>query len=106
VAGSPILDRGGRIWDSVVEMRLRILVVVVLLAVWLLWGAAAVAFDHCAAMGVLCDTPCGLGIPCLPGVMPTLLRLGPTFFTPPIEQDLPTASPRSLDPVPRSLLSA
>jgi len=84
-------------------MRLRILVVVALLAVWVLWGSVAVAFDHCAAMGPLCDGPCGLGIPGLPGAMPPLLRLEPTIFTPPLEQDLPTASPHGLDPVPRSI---
>ena len=88
-------------------MHLRVLVVVVLLTMWLLWGAVAVAFDSCAAMGVLCDSPCGLGVPCLPGAMPTLLRLEPTLFTLPNEPSHPSVSPHGLDPVPRSrLLSA
>jgi hypothetical protein len=84
-------------------MRRRAVVVVLLLAVWALWGSVAVAFDHCAAMGALCDAPCGLGGPSLPTVIPTLPTPEPTALVPSLEQPAPTASPRGLDPVPRSL---
>jgi hypothetical protein len=87
-------------------VRLRLLVVVALLAVWVLWGSVAVAFDHCAMMGALCEAPCGLGILGLPSVVPTLPQLVPTSVSPPLDQRVPTTTPAGLDPVPRSFLSA
>jgi hypothetical protein len=87
-------------------MRLRLVVVVALLAVWVLWGSVAVAFDHCAMMGALCEAPCGLGILGLPTVVPSLPKLAPTSVSPPLDQKVPTAAPAGLDPVPRSHLSA
>ena len=86
-------------------MRLRILVVVALLGVWLLWGSVAVAFDHCAMMGALCEAPCGLGILGLPTVVPSLPRMVPTSVSPLLDQNVPAAAPAGLDPVPRSPLS-
>jgi hypothetical protein len=87
-------------------MRLRLVVVVALLAVWVLWGSVAVAFDHCAMMGPLCEAPCGLGIVALPSVIPSLPQLLPATVLPPLDQRAPTTTPAGLDPVPRSLLSA
>jgi hypothetical protein len=84
-------------------MRFRMLVIVALLAVWVLWGSVAVAFDHCAMMGALCEAPCGLGILGLPSVIPSLPQLVPTTVSPPLVQSAPTATPAGLDPVPRSL---
>ena len=84
-------------------MRRRALVVMVLLAVWVLWGSVAVAFDHCAAMGAACDAPCGLGVPGLPGAIPTLPRPVPTILTLPLAPHAPVTAPHGLDPVPRSL---
>jgi hypothetical protein len=86
-------------------MRLRLVVVVAVLAVWVLWGSVAVAFDHCAMMGVLCEAPCGLGVLGLPAVMPSLPQLVPMSGSPLLDQRVPTATPSGLDPVPRSLLS-
>ena len=59
-------------------MRLRLVIVVAVLVVWVLWGSVAVAFDYCAMMGALCEAPCGLGILGLPTVVPSLPRLVPT----------------------------
>jgi hypothetical protein len=87
-------------------MRLRLVVVVVLLGVWLLWGSVAVAFDHCAMMGALCEAPCGLGILGLPSVIPSLPQLVPTSVLSPLDQSAPAATPAGLDPVPRSHLPA
>lgn len=75
---------------------------VVLVAVWALWGSVAVAFDHCAMMGALCEAPCGLGVPGLPGTLPHLPRPMPTLGTELLAQHAPTVSPHALDPVPRS----
>jgi hypothetical protein len=86
-------------------MRLRLVVVVAVLAVWVLWGSVAVAFDHCAMMGALCEAPCGLGILGLPTVVPSLPRLVPTTVSPLLDQNVPAAVPAGLDPVPRSILS-
>ena len=86
-------------------MRLRLVVVVAVLAVWVLWGSVAVAFDHCAMMGALCEAPCGLGILGLPTVVPSLPRLVPTSVSPLLDQSVPTAAPAGLDPVPRFFLS-
>jgi hypothetical protein len=87
-------------------MRLRLVVVVVLLAVWLIWGSVAVAFDHCAMMGPLCEAPCGLGILGLPTVIPSLPQLVPMTLLPPLDQSAPTSLLRGVDPVSRFPLSA
>jgi hypothetical protein len=87
-------------------MRFRLVVVVALLAVWVLWSSVAVAFDHCAMMGPLCEAPCGVGILGLPSVIPSLPKVVPTTVSPLPDQSAPTATPAGLDPVPRSLLSA
>jgi hypothetical protein len=84
-------------------MRVRLVVVVALLAVWVLWGSVAVAFDHCAMMGALCEAPCGLGVLGLPSVVPSLPQLVPTAVPSPLDQLAPTATPAGLDPVPRSV---
>jgi hypothetical protein len=86
-------------------MRLRLVVVVAVLAVWVLWGSVAVAFDHCAMMGALCEAPCGLGILGLPTVVPSLPRLVPTSVSTLLDPSVPSATPAGLDPVPRFLLS-
>src|SRR3989442_14494630 len=95
-----ILDTRGRIWDTVRTMRLRLVVVVALLAVWVLWGSVAVAFDDCVMMGALCEAPCGLGMLGLPSVIPTLPQLGPTTVSPPLDQTAATATPAGRDPRP------
>lgn len=82
-------------------MRLRLVVVLALLGVWLLWGSVAVAFEHCAMMGPLCEAPCGLGILGLPTVMPSLPQLVPMTVVPPLNQSTPDASPTRPDHVPR-----
>jgi hypothetical protein len=83
-------------------MRPRALIVVVLLAVWVIWGSVAVAFDDCAMMGPLCEAPCGLGVPGLPGTLPTLPRPMPAIQTALLAQHAPAVTPHALDPVPRS----
>ncbi len=86
-------------------MRLRLVVVVAVLAVWVLWGSVAVAFDHCAMMGALCEAPCGLGILGLPTVVPSLPQLVPSSVSPLPDHNVPSPVAAGLDPVPRSLLS-
>ena len=96
------LTRVGASGRVIGDMRLRILIVVVLLAVWVLWGSVAVAFDHCATMGALCEAPCGLGVLGVPSLIPAIPGLVPTTMTPLPDQRAPTAPPSGLDPVPRS----
>jgi len=41
-------------------MRSRRAIALCILAVWVLLGPIAMAFDGCAAMGAMCEGPCGI----------------------------------------------
>lgn len=75
------------------------------LVLWVVAGPLAAVFGACAAMGAMCEGPCGVG-PCaillLVTLAPTLLVLG---ITPSIGRSVPTVLVRLLDPPPRAVIS-
>jgi cytochrome c oxidase assembly factor CtaG len=81
--------------------RTTALIAVVL---WFVVGPVAAVFGACAAMGAMCEGPCGVG-PCaillLVAVTPVLLVLGTTV---PVMRSAPTVFVRLLDPPPRPLV--
>jgi cytochrome c oxidase assembly factor CtaG len=74
------------------------------LVLWIVAGPLAAVFGACAAMGAMCEGPCGVG-PCailfLVAVAPVLLVLGVTV---PIVRSAPTIVVRLFDPPPRGVL--
>jgi hypothetical protein len=74
------------------------------LVLWTVAGPLAAVFGACAAMGAMCEGPCGMG-PCalllLIMATPVLLVLGNTM---PLVRPVPMIMVRLLDPPPRSVL--
>lgn len=81
--------------------RATALIAVVL---WFVVGPVAAVFGACAAMGAMCEGPCGVG-PCailvLVAVTPVVLVLG---ITVPIVRSAPMIIVRLIDPPPRRVL--
>ena len=79
---------------------------VIALVLWILAGPLAAVFGACAAMGAMCEGPCGVG-PCalllIVSVAPILFVLGRTPLT---GRPVPMAVVRLFDPPPRLILSA
>jgi hypothetical protein len=75
------------------------------LVLWTVAGPLAAVFGACAAMGAMCEGPCGVG-PCaillLVTLTPILFVLGVTM---PIGRSVPTVLVRLVDPPPRAALS-
>jgi hypothetical protein len=81
---------------------MRVAVVVVLLLVWGAFIPVAMAVDHCAAMGGMCEGPCAASATATPPVMPTatdLVSHAPVEPVPPV----PQLELSSLEPPPKSL---
>ena len=85
-----------------IRMRLRVLLVVVLVGLWALWGSVALAFDHCVAMGALCEAPCGSATVVEDPSCGTASG-PPATFEPLSGPSLSMLAVRGLDPVPRPL---
>ncbi len=77
------------------------------LILWVLAGPIGLALDSCAAMGAMCDAPCGLTtatVSVAPTVVIVLTVVGSVILDPTAH---PSAVPRSFEPPPRaSALSA
>ncbi len=75
------------------------------LVLWVVAGPLAAVFGACAAMGAMCEGPCGVG-PCamllLVTLTPTLLVLG---ITPSVGRSVPTVLVHLVDPPPRPVPS-
>jgi hypothetical protein len=88
------------------QMRGKVVVALVLIAIWAVGGSVVAAFDHCAAMGAFCEAPCGASasgvteVATSSGPVPAV-ALPPRPSAPLISRALP-----GVDPVPKSLLSA
>ena len=72
---------------------------------WVVLGPLAAVFGSCAAMGAMCEGPCGVG-PCaillVTALAAVLLILG---IAAPIGRSMPMVFVRLLDPPPRPVLS-
>lgn len=83
-------------------MRFRRLITLTVVAVWLLLGPIAVAFDGCAAMGAMCEGPCGISsalqVPAVSTVPEVLSYLNGQPY-----EHLPTRSLVTLELPPRSV---
>jgi hypothetical protein len=75
------------------------------LVLWVVAGPLAAVFGACAAMGAMCEGPCGVG-PC---AILLLVTLTPALFVlgvaAPIVRAIPTIVVRLVDPPPRPILS-
>lgn len=81
---------------------MRAAVVVMLLLVWGVFVPMAMAADHCAAMGGMCEGPCAASATVTPPAVPTaiyLLSRAPAEPAPPILQ----LELSCLEPPPKSL---
>jgi hypothetical protein len=80
-------------------------IALIALVLWFVAGPLAAVFGACAAMGAMCEGPCGVG-PCaillIVPLAPVLFLLG---ITAPIVRPLPTIAVRLVDPPPRPVLS-
>jgi hypothetical protein len=80
-------------------------IVLIALVLWVVAGPVAAVFGACAAMGAMCEGPCGVG-PCavllLVTLTPILLVLG---IAAPFGRSAAMALVRLLDPPPRTVLS-
>jgi hypothetical protein len=80
-------------------------IALIALVLWVVAGPLAAVFGACAAMGAMCEGPCGVG-PC---AILLLVTLSPVLFvlgiTAPIVRSLPTIAVRLVDPPPRPALS-
>jgi hypothetical protein len=80
-------------------------IALIALVLWVVAGPLAAVFGACAAMGAMCEGPCGVG-PCavllLVTLTPVLLLLG---LTAPIGRSVPMGLVRLVDPPPRAVLS-
>lgn len=80
-------------------------VALIAVVLWVFAGPLAAVFGACAAMGALCEGPCGVG-PCavllLLTLTPLLFALGSTAS---VGRSVPMALVRLLDPPPRPALS-
>lgn len=86
-------------------MRVTVLLFVVVLGVWALWGSVALAFDHCMVMTTLCAAPCGLTVFVEP--VPALVGPAPlATVSLPLHPRLSTTALPVPDPVPKSLRPA
>ena len=83
-------------------MSKRIIIGTVLVAIWLLLGPVAMAFDGC--MG--CDLPCAQMACATAGLVPTAFPALVTSTTLSFELHPVTTSPSTLELPPKSLLSA
>jgi hypothetical protein len=81
----------------------RAAVVLLLLLVWGAFVPLAMAVDHCAAMGGVCEGPCAASATVTSPVVPAATEL---VSRAPVEPGLPVAQlePSSLEPPPKSLL--
>jgi hypothetical protein len=83
---------------------MQILVVLVLIAVWGAFVPVAMAVDHCAAMGAMCEGPCAASVTVTPPAVPTgtdLVSSAPVDPTPsvaPLELSSVEPPPKSLFP--------
>lgn len=81
------------------------MVALIALVLWVVAGPLAAVFGACAAMGALCEGPCGVG----PGGVLLLVTLTPLLFvlgnTASGGRSVPMALVRLLDPPPRPVLS-
>jgi len=87
-------------------MRVRRLIIMVALVVWVLWSPVAIAFGGCVGMGATCDGPClfiSYELPTVPGVA-ALQAVEPLLGDPPVS--LPTPDLKVPTPPPRSILFA
>lgn len=83
-------------------MTLRSILMVAFLAVWVLAGPIAMAFDGCAAMGAMCEGPCGM---IALSVTPPPLATAPEAVDAVavgVAQGVPEATARAVDPPPKS----
>ena len=87
-------------------MTQRRLATVVFLALWVLLGPIAMAFDGCAAMGAMCEVPCGIPS-CLSLLPAPLLGLAPIAYLDALPRaELPTNTLTALEPPPKSSVPA
>jgi hypothetical protein len=76
---------------------------IVLAILWALVGPIGMAFDGCAAMGGMCEAPCGLTTPAV-GVTPALIAvLNPIGVIVRTAAGRPTGVAKVLDPPPRAV---
>ena len=72
---------------------------------WVVAGPLAAVFGACAAMGAMCEGPCGVG----PGAVLLLVMLTPVLLllglTASIGRSVPMGLVRLIDPPPRPALS-
>jgi hypothetical protein len=81
---------------------MRAAVVLMLVLVWGVFVPMAMAADHCAAMGGMCEGPCAASVTVTPPVVPAatyLVRRAPVESAPPILQ----LELSCLEPPPKSL---
>lgn len=84
-------------------MRSRRAIVLCILAVWVLVGPIAMAFDGCAAMGAMCEGPCGISSCAI--FSPTLSIVaapGPSLDVA-VDGHLPASAVAALEPPPKPL---
>lgn len=84
------------------------LVAVLTLALWIVSGPIAMAFDGCAMMGAMCEAPCGLSSYIVAPTIAGVAGLQPISYLDNRSTPRPTLlSPGPLTPPPKlSLLSA
>lgn len=82
-------------------MRVRVLLVVALLTVWVLGGSVALAFNDCATMSAPCEAPCSLGAALVENAASGAVPLPPAALEALSGPGLQTCAVRGLDPVPR-----
>jgi hypothetical protein len=84
-------------------MRVRRLIIIAALIVWVLWSPVAIAFGGCVGMGASCHGPCLLTcyeLPTVPGLAASqaieLLQGEPLVSLPTPDLKVPTPPPRSV----------
>lgn len=88
-------------------MSLRRSLTVVVLALWVLLGPVAMAFDGCASMGATCEAPCAASSCAV--VAPTGGLIAPVpiaYLWAPAHGRLPATFFSALEPPPKSPLAA
>ena len=88
--------------------RIRPLVIALTLIFWVVSGPVGMAFDGCAMMSAMCETPCGVSSSIAGPVVTDLSGLQPlAYLTSPSTAQPPIVSVSPLTPPPKSaLLSA
>lgn len=90
-------------YDDRAMLALRIVVTLLVILVWGLFVPFAMAADHCAAMGSMCEGPCGASSTATAPAVPAYTVLVSAAPSNPVPV-VPQSDRTTLEPPPKSLV--